>query len=99
MLLLQLFLVRAMIRRAIFFFVPDTCANLSQLIITTSHDMQIVHFSYSLVGEVFDVLGDKQNVAFDDLAKLHQLGLVTCLFKRILRKKLSTRGIKRRGIL
>jgi len=30
----------------------------------------------SLVGEVFDVLGDKKNVAFDDLAKLHQLGLV-----------------------
>jgi len=30
----------------------------------------------SVVGEVFDVLGDKQNVAFDDLAKLHQLGLV-----------------------
>ncbi|XP_020609150.1 cholesterol 24-hydroxylase-like [Orbicella faveolata] len=29
----------------------------------------------SLVGEVFDVLGDKQNVAFDDLAKLYQLGL------------------------
>ena len=33
---------------------------------------------FSLVGEVFDVLGDKQNVAFDDLGKLHQLGLVTC---------------------
>ena len=30
----------------------------------------------SVVEEVFDVLGDKQNVAFDDLAKLHQLGLV-----------------------
>nr|XP_058947418.1 cholesterol 24-hydroxylase-like isoform X1 [Pocillopora verrucosa] len=30
----------------------------------------------SLVGEVFDVLGEKQHVAFDDLAKLHQLGLV-----------------------
>jgi len=29
----------------------------------------------SVVGEVFDVLGEKQNVAFDDLAKLHQLGL------------------------
>ncbi|XP_022793241.1 cholesterol 24-hydroxylase-like isoform X2 [Stylophora pistillata] len=30
----------------------------------------------SLVGEVFDVLGEKQHVSFDDLAKLHQLGLV-----------------------
>jgi len=30
----------------------------------------------SVLEEVFDVLGDKQNVAFDDLAKLHQLGLV-----------------------
>lgn len=29
-----------------------------------------------LVGEVFDVLGEKQHVSFDDLAKLHQLGLV-----------------------
>ena len=34
----------------------------------------------SVVEEVFDVLGDKQNVAFDDLAKLHQLGLVKCIF-------------------
>ena len=34
-----------------------------------------------MVEEVFDVLGDKQNVAFDDLAKLHQLGLVKCFFK------------------
>jgi len=33
-----------------------------------------------VVKEVFDVLGDKQNVAFDDLAKLHQLGLVKGLF-------------------
>ena len=29
--------------------------------------------------EIHDVLGDKQHVAFDDLAKLHQLGLVTRL--------------------
>ena len=34
-----------------------------------------------MVGEVFDVLGDKQSVAFDDLAKLHQLGLVTYFFQ------------------
>ena len=34
----------------------------------------------SVVEEVFDVLGDKQNVAFDDLAKLHQLGLVKRIF-------------------
>ena len=37
-------------------------------------------FPCSLVEEVFDVLGDKQCVAFDDLAKLHQLGLVANLF-------------------
>ena len=36
-------------------------------------------FDCSLVGEVFDVLGEKQHVAFDDLAKLHQLGLVRLL--------------------
>ena len=36
-------------------------------------------FPCSLVEQVFDVLGDKQCVAFDDLAKLHQLGLVTNL--------------------
>lgn len=30
----------------------------------------------SLVDEVFDVLGENQNVAFDDLGKMHQLGLV-----------------------
>lgn len=35
-------------------------------------------FFCSVVEEVFDVLGDKQNVAFDDLSKLHQLGLVKC---------------------
>ena len=75
MLLLQLFLVRATIRRA------SACAIVTTYA-TTSHHLQIVLFSYSLVGEVFDVLGDKQNVAFDDLAKLHQLGLVTSLFKR-----------------
>jgi len=47
---------------------------------TFSNHLQIVFFfSSSLVGEVFEVLGDKQNVAFDDLAKLHQLGLVTFL--------------------
>ena len=87
-----------MTRRASFL-VPDTCAIVTTYI-TTSYHLQIVLFSYSLVGEVFDVLGDKQNVAFDDLAKLHQLGLVTCLFKRFFWKtKLSTRGIKRRGIL
>ena len=26
---------------------------------------------------MFDVLGENQNVAFDDLGKLHQLGLVS----------------------
>ena len=36
-------------------------------------------FDCSLVGEVFDVLGEKRHVAFDDLAKLHQLGLVRLL--------------------
>ena len=36
-------------------------------------------FDCSLVGEVFDALGEKQHVAFDDLAKLHQLGLVRLL--------------------
>ena len=36
-------------------------------------------FSSSFMEEVHDVLGDKQHVAFDDLAKLHQLGLVTRL--------------------
>ena len=39
-----------------------------------------VVFVCSLVGEVFDVLGEKQHVSFDDLAKLHQLGLVRRLF-------------------
>jgi len=77
MLLLQLVLVGTIIR-TVSLLGPDTCA-----IVTTDftilHHLQIVLFSYSLVGEVFDVLGDKQNVAFDDLAKLHQLGLVTCL--------------------
>ena len=29
---------------------------------------------------MFDVLGEKQHVAFDDLAKLHQLGLVKSHF-------------------
>ena len=38
------------------------------------------HGFCSLVEEVFDVLENKQNVAFEDLAKLHQLGLVTFLF-------------------
>ena len=37
-----------------------------------------MRFFFSLVGEIFDVLGDKKHVAFDDLAKLHQHGLVTC---------------------
>ena len=27
------------------------------------------------------MLGDKQNVAFDDLSKMHQLGLVKCIFQ------------------
>jgi len=47
----------------------------------------------SLVGEVFDVLGDKQNVAFDDLAKLHQLGLV---IKETLRRHPPATGLLRK---
>ena len=35
------------------------------------------------------MLGEKQNVAFDDLAKLHQLGLVICHFKCFLSKNLK----------
>ncbi|KAL9970605.1 hypothetical protein ACROYT_G023010 [Oculina patagonica] len=47
----------------------------------------------SLVGEVFDVLGEKQNVAFDDLAKLHQLGLV---IKETLRRHPPATGLIRK---
>jgi len=47
----------------------------------------------SLVGEVFDVLGNKQHVAFDDLAKLHQLGLV---LKETLRLHPTATGTLRR---
>ena len=34
----------------------------------------------SLVEEVFDVLGEKESIEFEDLAKLNKLGLVKCLF-------------------
>lgn len=34
----------------------------------------------SLVEEVFDVLGDKERIEFEDLAKLNKLGLVKCFF-------------------
>ena len=78
--------------------VPDTCAIVTTDI-TTSHHLPIVLSPYSLVEEVFDVLGDKQNVAFDDLAKLHQLGLVTlpfnCMFP-LEKYKQSARAMKGR---
>ncbi|KAM7429821.1 hypothetical protein ABFA07_019388 [Porites harrisoni] len=47
----------------------------------------------SLVGEIFDVLGDKKHVAFDDLAKLHQHGLV---LKETLRRHPTATGTLRR---
>ena len=74
---LQLFLVSTTKRR-VRLFVPVTFAFVAASLTTPLH-IWIV-FSFSLVGEVFDVLGDKKNVAFDDLAKLHQLGLVKCFF-------------------
>ena len=74
---LQLFLASTTKRR-VRLFVPVTFAFVAASLTTSLH-IWIV-FSFSLVGEVFDVLGDKMNVAFDDLAKLHQLGLVKCFF-------------------
>ncbi|XP_078374662.1 cholesterol 24-hydroxylase-like [Oculina patagonica] len=50
-----------------------TASMLSFCVLELGDHPEIVE---SLVGEVFDVLGEKQNVEFDDLAKLHQLGLV-----------------------
>ena len=44
------------------------------------NSLSFIDFFCSLVEEVIDVLGNKQSVKFDDLAKLRQLGLVKFLF-------------------
>ncbi|KAL9970601.1 hypothetical protein ACROYT_G023006 [Oculina patagonica] len=66
-----------------------TASMLSFCVLELGDHPEIVE---SLVGEVFDVLGEKQNVAFDDLAKLHQLGLV---MKETLRRHPTVAGTLR----
>ena len=45
------------------------------------------------------MLGDKQNVAFDDLSKMRQLGLVKCIFQYYQAKEDEKKQKKHRSVL